>query len=625
MLDPKSLAERAAITNFLNCYIRETRKGEWLPSHSSILDAPALHLQLSTQPVSLYIRVRYWSPTGRHLYDLPVYMQLKHQALKAVGIWTALSMLIDDLAFIQGHAASRELLYHVLQSAHHLEAIIAARQGDEAALYHPDLSFQEAEQSLLFGHTFHPTPKSRQGFPEWRHHQYAPEMKGEFQAHYFAAHKALVKQRGAVTHVTQQASDIIREELVEGVTDAELQHVQRVLEQLQSDSMLDYQLIPVHPVQAEWLLHEAHVQSWLDSRQLVYLGALGKKLIPTSSLRTVYHKASRSMYKFSLRVKITNSLRINKRYELDGAIEACQLLACIQPVMSVHFPHFHIISDHSYMSIGDSNENSNCETGFELLIRSNPFREGAIKQAVVMAALTQETIDGSMTWLAQVIGRLKDNSKISLNQVCRKWFRRYIAISLDPLIWLYNKYGIALEAHLQNCVVTLDEEGYPEQLYYRDSQGYYYARTRLDQLERLMPGIQASRNVYDDELIEERFGYYLIVNHLFGLIQAFGTAGLIEERILLLELHEAIESLILTSNENTAHMLRSWISSPDLRCKANLLTRLYDVDELESELEQAVYVSITNPLCREIPSMELVRKARKVTARWRQETWKAIG
>lgn len=617
MTDPKSIAERATLSNFLNCYIRETGRGKRLPKHRCPLNTTFLQIPLYSQPLTLCIQVQYWSSTGRHWYELPIYMQALDHELIAIGSWAGMSLLIDDLAMGQGQPASNELLYLMLQSSRNLETIITARQGDEASLYRPDIQFIEAEQSLLFGHPFHPTPKSRQGFPEWRQHLYAPEMKGKFQLHYFAAHEDMVQQK-AVTY--QSASDLIEADLYEGLSAEELGRVHEMLDQLQLDTKHEYKLIPVHPVQAEWLLHQADVQPWLESRQLIYMGALGKAFSPTSSVRTVYHEASSYMYKFSLPVKITNSMRVNKRYELDGALEASQLMAGIMPALREHYPHFHIMSDLAYMTIGKDKDR---ETGFELLIRANSMQDDGIKSAVVMAAVTQETINGSRTWLEEVIGRLEQARTTNRDQLSREWFRKYLAISLEPMIWLYKQYGIALEAHLQNCVLVLDEAGYPKQLYYRDSQGYYYARSRLERLEGLLSGIRSSVNVYDDELVKERFGYYLIVNHLFGLIQAFGITGLAEERVLLLELHAAIESLMLSSNEDTADLLRSWINSPVLRCKANLLTRLYEVDELESELEQAVYVTITNPLCMEIPSMKLVRKARKVTQRWRREAMDA--
>lgn len=85
---------------------------------------------------------------------------------------------------------------------------------------------------------------------------------------------------------------------------------------------------------------------------------------------------------------------------------------------------------------------------------------------------------------------------------------------------------------------------------------------------------------------------------MFGLINGFGTAGLIDEEILLSELRITLESL-LTYNREPSTFLERLLKDKQLPCKANLLTRFFDVDELTSPLEQAIYVQVDNPLFQE--------------------------
>ncbi|MEB9301188.1 ferric iron reductase, partial [Bacillus cereus] len=106
-------------------------------------------------------------------------------------------------------------------------------------------------------------------------------------------------------------------------------------------------------------------------------------------------------------------------------------------------------------------------------------------------------------------------------------------------------------------------------------------------------------NLYDDYIVDERFRYYLIFNHMFGLINGFGTAGLIKEEILLSELRSVLESF-LPYNREPSTFLRELLDEDKLACKANLLTRFFDVDELSNPLEQAIYVQVHNPLVREV-------------------------
>jgi siderophore synthetase component len=86
------------------------------------------------------------------------------------------------------------------------------------------------------------------------------------------------------------------------------------------------------------------------------------------------------------------------------------------------------------------------------------------------------------------------------------------------------------------------------------------------------------------------------MNHLFGLINGFGASGLIDESELLM----ILKKLLTHHNEKTCRnsdLLRSLLEMEYLPCKANLLTRFHDMDELVGSLEtQSVYTNIPNPL-----------------------------
>ena len=62
-------------------------------------------------------------------------------------------------------------------------------------------TFIEAEQSLLFGHWLHPTPKSRQGMANWQQISFAPELQGSFQLHYFRVDPKIVKESSVLEKV----------------------------------------------------------------------------------------------------------------------------------------------------------------------------------------------------------------------------------------------------------------------------------------------------------------------------------------------------------------------------------------------------------------------------------------
>ena len=145
---------------------------------------------------------------------------------------------------------------------------------------------------------------------------YSPELKGECQLHYFRAHKSIVKEKSLLLDST---TTIIKEEL----SNDEVVSKEFKLKYCKED---ECSLIPIHPLQAEWLLHQPYVQEWIKQGVLEYIGPVGKHYMATSSLRTLYHPYSKYMLKFSFPVKVTNSMRINKLKELESGLEGKEML-----------------------------------------------------------------------------------------------------------------------------------------------------------------------------------------------------------------------------------------------------------------------------------------------------------
>jgi siderophore synthetase component len=152
---------------------------------------------------------------------------------------------------------------------------------------------------------------------------------------------------------------------------------------------------------------------------------------------------------------------------------------------------------------------------------------------------------------------------------------------------------VTLEAHQQNTLIQLDAAGYPGAGWYRDNQGFYYRASRIEHLEAVS-GIaelgRASETVVADDVVTERLLYYVGINNLLGMVGALGCAGLAEERELF---GVAADLLAPLRGHRPVDLL---LSAETLRCKANLLTRAADLDELVGELAtQSVYVEIANP------------------------------
>jgi siderophore synthetase component len=408
----------------------------------------------------------------------------------------------------------------------------------------------------------------------WQRPAYAPEHHGRFRLAVFAADATLLRQDAAP-----------------GVS---LPDILRTLIPPQDRQVLrpGEALIPMHPLQAEALMLDPSVAQLVVQGRLRPLGAIGAWFTPTSSVRTVYNADLPWMLKFSLPVQITNSLRVNHMPELEAGVTMSRLFA--RTDFLARYPRFRLIRDPAYVTLTLPDRT---ESGFEVIFRENPFTKGHENSGVTIAALTADPPPGARSWLETIIRDLAARGGEPVREVCRRWFSAYLDCALEPLIRLYDELGVAFEAHQQNSLLDVSS-GYPEAYYYRDNQGFYLSNTHRDRLTALAPESDTIPGLYfDDCVIQERFGYYLIVNQICAVIARMGHDGLIMEDALLAMLRARLECLARELTGVGGEFARGFLNRPTIAAKANLLTRMLDIDELEADDGRAIYVQLPNPLC----------------------------
>ncbi|BAU86536.1 hypothetical protein SLA_5667 [Streptomyces laurentii] len=353
--------------------------------------------------------------------------------------------------------------------------------------------------------------------------------------------------------------------------------------------------LPLHPWQARELRERPAVAALLAAGLLHDLGPYGEHWHPTSSVRTVHRPGAPAMLKLSLGVRITNSRRENLRKELHRGVEVHRLLRTgLADQWQAAHPRFDIVRDPAWLAV--DTPDGEPVPGLDVMIRHNPFALG--DDAVCIAALTAPRPwpgDPRMrSRLEVLVHGLAARTGRGVPAVAAEWFLRYLDLVIRPLLWLDGQAGIALEAHQQNTLVLLDPEGWPTGGRYRDNQGYYFRESRREELSRRLPGIGGVSDTFvSDEVTDERFAYYVGINNVLGLIGAFGSQRLADERVLL----AALRRFLAGATGLGSPLPRRLLEARTLRCKANLLTRLHGLDELVGPVDtQSVYVGIANPL-----------------------------
>ncbi|MFI6936381.1 IucA/IucC family protein [Streptomyces sp. NPDC050287] len=651
-LDPTIAAEAAAVENLLRCWVREANL-------LAAPDNGILRIPLPATGTALLVPVHYWSPTGWHRFGLPYLVGTSDQSPPADAVTVAAlltretpnetalvlgslrhigikgpeahhspalhtsSLPAPDLActaitsttapttrtvtptsaapastvVVHSHPHSSatgaaDLVARVADSVRRTGVFLSERRKHPADL--PDL-FLAAEQALVLGHPLHPTPKSREGLSEAEARLYSPELRGSFPLHWLAVAPSVLATDSAWT---ERGRPVAAGRLTARLAGAGLPLPE------------GYTALPLHPWQLREVRYRHETAVLLEAGLLQDLGTHGAPWHPTSSLRTVHRTNAPAMLKLSLGLHITNSRRENLRKELHRGVEVHRLLRSgLARQWHVAHPGFDIVRDPAWLAV--DGPGGDPLTGLDVVIRHNPFSPSDDVSCVAGLVSPRPHVptgafDGShgtggpvlRSRLAEVVTRLAHRTGRSREAVAAEWFLRYLEQVVRPVLWLDAEAGIALEAHQQNTLVLLDGDGWPAGGRYRDNQGYYFRESRRAELDARLPGIgEHSDTFVSDEVTDERFAYYLAINNVLGLVGAFGSQRLADERLLLAAFRRFLTEAASGPARLSSTLPSRLLDSPVLRCKANLLTRLHGLDELVGPVDtQSVYVTIANPL-----------------------------
>ncbi|MEG8279597.1 IucA/IucC family protein [Streptomyces sp. AHA2] len=650
--DPRAVAQAAAVENLLRCWARET-------DHPAPVDG-VLRIPLPSSGTSLLAAVRYWSPAGWHRFDPPRLADAPDHAPPADAV-TVAALLARETSTRRlepgrrrdpGHTCDPipdhvrtagggrdtdgrtgrpharplgpsspagdiaapdgvEFVAGVADSVRRVTVFVRDRRQHPAD--GPD-HFLAAEQALLLGHPLHPAPKSREELPEAEARLFSPELRGSFPLHWMAVAESLL---ATDTSWTERGRPVAATTLTARLAGPGLAPPD------------GYALLPLHPWQAREVRHRPETAALLDSGLLRDLGTHGTSWRPTSSVRTVYRSGAPAMLKLSLGLRITNSRRENLRKELHRGVEVHRLLrAGLARQWQATHPGFDIVRDPAWLAV-DAPDGAP-SAGLDVVIRHNPFAPsddvscvaGLVSlrpcpplpsppmppSLVPASPVPSEAGAGTLrpvpvsplmrSRLARIVTNLARRTGRPPGAVAVEWLLRYLEHVVRPVLWLDGEAGVALEAHQQNILLLLDTAGWPIGGRYRDNQGYYFRESRRAHLDARLPGIGGRSDTFvHDDIADERLAYYLAINNVLGLIGAFGSQRLADERLLLAAFRRFLQRTAAGPDRLRSSLPARLLDSPVLRCKANLLTRLHGMDELVGPVDtQSVYVTIANPL-----------------------------
>ncbi|MEO5968899.1 MAG: IucA/IucC family protein [Bdellovibrionia bacterium] len=511
------------------------------------------------------------SLTGVHEYLGLCFYKKSDSAWARITPLLLARFIYDELNhFYQAHPEP-DFLVHIQDSLRVSQYIF--EKGDPtlaspsylSSLSNAQSSFIESEQALVFGHPFHPSPKSRLGFAEEEIKKYSPEFKANFQLDYFLIRKEFLLQESLLPETCDQITRKYSPQISE------------------VDS--DFAVLPSHPWQAKYLLQLPVVQEALSQDKLRYLGASGMPYFATSSVRTLFSHENPYFYKLSLNVRITNCIRRNALHELQGSIAVSRIISSLKNDFQKRYPHFHVLDEPAFITANfsptDPEPNLIVTDGFGMLLRTTFDQEISPDASVLLTG----SLFGN-----QSLGRSRISEVIPNDR--ETWFTQYLDLLVRPLFDLFFEEGVMFEPHLQNSLVGL-QNGTPTGIWIRDFDNTrIIASTRSEKLLQSAPKRVIDEFTYDPTQAWKRFIYCLLVNHLCEAIYqlAFKNAQLETKLWRILKetlIHHASKSL----NAELKRSIESLLQGESLPAKANLLTRFTRTTD-----SKASYMSIPNPL-----------------------------
>jgi len=583
----KELANRLAMQHLVNAYSQETGKASLFEKYQQNSTQLAfsqgltlLSLPLSLIQAQLFVPLSYVSRVGRHrIAALPQIFQ-KGQKLNFSAA-AMVSLLLEELVQqSEGHVDAASLVERWIQSRDALQQFLNIRAENFDALVQLEQGFIESEQALILGHSMHPAPKSRTGFVHEDWQKYSPEACGQTQLHYWLVASEYVAEG---TALEQAFSEQLKQEIKWHLSESELETLA---------AYAHYKLLPLHPWQARYLQSKAWFKSLKAKLKIIDLGEKAWIFSPTTSVRTLASFNAPWMLKPSLSVMITNSIRINLAKECHRG-EMTHRLWHSELGQSIlkQCPTLKAVNDPAWIALqldGEIIDETIC------IVRDQPFIPE--QQVTCIASLCQdhpvEERNRFNALFDQIASQQKLNDKA---QIAHDWFKTFLNISLSPLMYVYHRYGMAFESHQQNVLVEL-KDGWPQWLWLRDNQGFYYIEEFADEILQQFPELHDKAHAVGSKtFVDERFSYYFFGNTLFGIINAIGATGFVSEQDLLSVLQQHLFDLLKQYPDSS--LIQSLLYQPTLPYKGNLLTRLYELDELIAPVEnQSVYIQLANPL-----------------------------
>ncbi|WP_226577288.1 IucA/IucC family protein [Halobacillus litoralis] len=387
------------------------------------------------------------------------------------------------------------------------------------------------EQWVIQGHTIHPCARTRLGLSPKEVFRYAPEWEGQPDVIPLAVHKE-VYQRTSMDNRTLKS--ILFKEYPELEASFQLVLQNRGLDED------DYDIIPVHPWQFQHTVQTKYEEE-LKRGTIIPIEGSFIKMAALISFRTLapLKDTQKHHIKTAVNIQMTSAVRtvsaastkngptLSKLFQriISNDANLASKLTMMSEAAGIHYEPKEFVPEE---------ERHFLQKNVAAIIRENPERNLGVDEIAVPAAVLVADSPLTGKLISQEMMEVQPDGSPEL------FIRQYAEALLPGMLMLISKYGISMEAHLQNCVVIF-RNGRPERVVLRDNGGIRILNERLDRFFESQP-IDPSTNLLTDDHEEllAVFSHAVLHNHLGEIIVSLSRRLNLDEETLWAEVQAVI-------------------------------------------------------------------------------------
>jgi len=419
-------------------------------------------------------------------------------------------------------------------------------------------TYLNSEQSMIYGHPFHPYSKLKMGMSEMDQQKYSPEFKCKFNLVWVCVPKTRFYSNFTVDQYKQMTKELIEFDSIE--------HTNQIV-------------VPLHPWQWD------NIKEKYSDIQIYKIGRA--EFSPLSSMRTLYNEKSKYQLKYSLDIVLTNSKRHLQLNEITRGADLNEIL--LKEKLNIEESNLKIQAEPFF--VGFKDDYGNVDTASFVQFRENTFvQDNDLNNYSLLSTLCEKGFED-----------INEAQKL-------EWFRHFLENVIKPFLDIYSQHGILLGAHLQNIIIK-QVKGFPQSVIFRDCQGTGVTLFAFEKWRFKYKKLSIENgNVLNIEETNKVFGYYLIVNTVFLTItslasndQYYETQYLTFFRNFLIELRRTYKK-----TNGDFSFLSFLLESDHLYQKGNMRCCLNEENENTLKNPWDIYNKIPNPIktLREITKLE---------------------